>query len=90
MIICNQCVYGETCSRTVKECRSHHGGEPQNTPIPHNGFYEYDLAYELSYIDLCELLATDLRSDECMPEDRRQEALATLHTLGEIIFPYSA
>lgn len=85
MIICNQCVYGETCSRTIKECKSHHGGEPQTTPTRHNGF-----AVELSYIDLCELLATDLRSDECMPEDRRQEALATLHTLGEIIFPYSA
>ena len=47
------------------------------------------LPVELSYIDLCELLAKDIQDDACMPDEIRGLALKVLGFLEDVISPYS-
>ena len=52
--------------------------------------YGDKFSVELSYIDLCELLAEDIQDDESMPEGTRERALEVLGFLEDTLSPYSA
>ncbi len=52
--------------------------------------YGQSLPVELSYVDLCELLAEDIQDDESMPEGTRERALEVLGLLEDTLSPYSA
>ena len=56
--------------------------------IPYNTIRQQ--AIELSYIDLCNLLAEDIKSDDMMPDEIQCKTLEIIRNLAEMVMPYSA